>query len=104
MPRNDTRRATLVPVLLLGSIGKRVRCRAEGLLDTDRRQREGEPECGATPVRPIHPDPASMALHDRLRDGQTDARPTIGTRPRRVDPIEALEHEGLMLRRDARPG
>src|SRR5437868_4522770 len=45
-----------------------------------------------------------MSLDYRLRDGETQARPSGGSIARRVAPIEALEHVRKILARDPGTG
>ena len=45
-----------------------------------------------------------MGLDQGLGDGQPDAGPTVGPIPGGVDPVEAFEHMGQVLGREALAG
>ena len=65
---------------------------------------EVDPEGGSLPGPGAgHADLAAVGLDESLGDGQSDAGPAVFTRSRRVDPIEAFEHVGQVLGRNAVP-
>ena len=69
------------------------------------RERQREPERGPAPFGAVDPDPSAVAPRPRTARWSARCRCRRRTaRPRRIHPVEALEHERLVLLGDAGSG